>query len=140
MIRTVATYSFPHEAHIARARLEADGIPAFVADEHTINMQWLYSHALGGVKVQVPESYREEAITSLSQDYSDLLIEQEGEDVWSCPECGSEKVESYTSGKIPAFFLFWLIQFPLWPTKKKFTCKQCGARFREEQLREATRT
>tara|TARA_R100001143_G_scaffold755_1_gene2242 strand:- start:4968 stop:5165 length:198 start_codon:yes stop_codon:yes gene_type:complete len=49
MLKTVATFSFPHEAHIARAKLESEGIPALVADEHTINMQWLYSNALGGV-------------------------------------------------------------------------------------------
>ena len=47
MLKTIATYSFPYEAQIARARLDSEGIPAFVADEQTINMQWLYSNALG---------------------------------------------------------------------------------------------
>ncbi|OVZ14779.1 hypothetical protein CDO47_30295, partial [Pseudomonas aeruginosa] len=31
------------------------------ADEHTINMQWLYSNALGGVRLQVPMVCRAEA-------------------------------------------------------------------------------
>lgn len=34
----VASFSFPHDAQIARASLESAGIPATVADEHTINM------------------------------------------------------------------------------------------------------
>lgn len=43
---TVARYSFPHEAYIAKSSSEAEGIPVFVADEYTINMEWLYSNAL----------------------------------------------------------------------------------------------
>ena len=37
----VARFSLPYEAQI-RASLDAAGIPAFIADEHTINMNWLY--------------------------------------------------------------------------------------------------
>ena len=44
MMVTIATFSFPYEAQIARAKLDSEGIPATVADEHTINMQWLYSN------------------------------------------------------------------------------------------------
>ncbi|SMN11222.1 hypothetical protein SPBRAN_1462 [uncultured Candidatus Thioglobus sp.] len=72
---TIASFSFAHEAHIARAKLESEGIPAVLADEFTINMQWLYSNALGGVKVQVPPSCVERAIEILSRDDSDLLAD-----------------------------------------------------------------
>lgn len=65
MLVTIASYSMPYEAHIAKSRLDSEGIPAFMADEHTINMQWLYSNALGGVKLQVPEPYAEAAIEIL---------------------------------------------------------------------------
>lgn len=74
MYRTVATFSFPHEAHIVRAMLEAEGIPAIVADEHTINMDWLYSNALGGVKVQVPEAMLADAAEILKKDYSENMV------------------------------------------------------------------
>ncbi|KAA0446357.1 MAG: DUF2007 domain-containing protein [Candidatus Thioglobus sp.] len=73
MLTTVARFSFAHEAYIARAKLESEGIPATLADEHTINMQWLYSNALGGVKVQVPSSCEQQAIAILARDDSDLL-------------------------------------------------------------------
>lgn len=42
------------EAHILRARLEAEGILASIADEHLVAMDWFYSNAIGGVRVQVP--------------------------------------------------------------------------------------
>jgi predicted nucleic acid-binding protein len=46
---TVSTFSKPEEAHLLRSRLEAAGIPAFVRDELTIQMNWLYSMAAGPV-------------------------------------------------------------------------------------------
>jgi hypothetical protein len=58
---TVAVFQTPYEAGLAKAKLEASGIPAFVADEFTIGSNPLYSNALGGVKVQVPASCAEEA-------------------------------------------------------------------------------
>jgi hypothetical protein len=58
---TIARYSTPHEAQLAKSVLDAAGILAFVADEHTITMNWLYSNALGGVKLQVPASLASEA-------------------------------------------------------------------------------
>jgi hypothetical protein len=50
-VKTVATFSKPEEAHLFRTRLEAAGIPAYVQDEHLIQMDWLYSNAIGGVRV-----------------------------------------------------------------------------------------
>lgn len=67
MLVTISRYSFPHEAHVARALLESEGIPVFLADEHTITMQWLYSNALGGVRLQVPEAFVERAVALLQE-------------------------------------------------------------------------
>jgi len=53
---TICSYSRPYEANIVKSQLESAGIPVFIADEYTIGINWLYSNALGGVKVQVPES------------------------------------------------------------------------------------
>ncbi|GAL06342.1 hypothetical protein JCM19237_1987 [Photobacterium aphoticum] len=43
----VTRFSFPHEAHIAKASLDSAGIDSYIADEHTVNtsgcilMQWV---------------------------------------------------------------------------------------------------
>jgi len=53
----VKTFSFPYEAQIAKTQLEAFGIPVYIENEHTINMDCFYSNALGEVRLLVPESY-----------------------------------------------------------------------------------
>lgn len=95
MLRTIATYSFPYEAQIARAKLDSEGIPAFVADEQTINMQWLYSNAMGGVRLQVPEVFVQQALELLSEDSSEIVEQQQGYDVSPCTVCGSKNTEPY---------------------------------------------
>jgi hypothetical protein len=51
---TVATFTFPWEAQVAKARLDAFGISSIIAGEHAIRMVAL-SYALGGIQVQVLE-------------------------------------------------------------------------------------
>jgi len=51
---TVATFSTPWEAQIAKARLAADGLHALIADEHVIRMVAL-SNAIGGIQLKVRE-------------------------------------------------------------------------------------
>ncbi len=80
---TIARYSLAIEAHIARAKLESEGIPAFVADEHTITADWLYSNAMGGVRLQVPDAFVEQARTILATDFSEDLIAEQGHEATS---------------------------------------------------------
>ena len=67
-MKTIATFSKPEEAHLFRTRLEAAGIPAYVQDEHFIQMDWLYSNAIGGVRVQIADEDVEAAREFLAND------------------------------------------------------------------------
>ncbi len=49
----LAAYTYPYEAHIAKAVLEANGILAFVFDDEMNYTNWLYGIALGGVRLMV---------------------------------------------------------------------------------------
>ena len=49
----IASFGRPWEAHLAKARLEAEGIRAFLLDEQAISVNPFYSPALGGVKLTV---------------------------------------------------------------------------------------
>ena len=49
----IASFGRPWEAHLAKARLEAEGIRAFLLDEQAISVNPFYSPALGGVKLAV---------------------------------------------------------------------------------------
>lgn len=125
----VARFSFPHEAHIAKANLESAGIDSFIADEHTVNTQWLYSNAIGGVRLMVSEDDIEEATEILTSDFSKSLethYEAIGEQQDTCPHCGSSDLSAYTQGKRPAFLVFILLGFPLFFYKQGYACNQCG--------------
>lgn len=82
---TLGRYSLPFEAHLDRSRLESEGIDTFVADEHTVNMQWMLSNAIGGVRLQVQEDDLYRARQILAEDRSGLI-----DDV---PETGSAQTQ-----------------------------------------------
>ncbi|MFW1951724.1 DUF2007 domain-containing protein [Acinetobacter beijerinckii] len=120
----VQSFSFPYEAQIAKTQLEAAGIPARIENEHTINMDWLYSNALGGVRLLVLESNLEEARALLAQDFSQELQQQFGLSE-NCPNCGSSDIQPYTEGKRPAYLVFLLLGFPLFFYKNRMKCQRC---------------
>lgn len=74
---TIASYSQPYQAEIAKAHLEAEGIPAFLSDEYLVSINWLYSNAVGGVRLQVAETDVETARVILSTDLSENAEEAE---------------------------------------------------------------
>ena len=50
---TVRTYTYEHEAYMAKVCLEENKLEGFIQDANTIAVNPLYSNALGGVKLQV---------------------------------------------------------------------------------------
>ena len=53
LFTTVISFIHPWDAYIAKGRLEAEGVPVALADEHYIWMKWMNSLAWGGVKLRV---------------------------------------------------------------------------------------
>lgn len=64
---TVATFSSAFNAHVYEGRLRAEGIEAYIKDEHTIQVNPFYSQALGGIKLQVKDTDIEEAKRILAE-------------------------------------------------------------------------
>ena len=50
---TIATFSYPVQAHILMAKLESEGVPAIIVDEHMSTLYFVYPKE---VRVQVRES------------------------------------------------------------------------------------
>lgn len=69
----IARFDSMPEAHIAMGRLEAEGIESWLADEHLVQTDWLYSIAVGGIKLQVRPELAERALKILNTDYSGEL-------------------------------------------------------------------
>jgi hypothetical protein len=134
---TVATFSQPTEAHILKGRLEAEGIPCFLGDEHIISAQPLYSVAVGGVKLQVTEGDVEEALEMLARiqgGTSEYIIDDNIElappsqvylDATACPICESEKIA-------PKGFFARVLGITLPFVARRYGCQSCGYTWREK--------
>ncbi len=57
----IARFFTPVEAHMLQSRLQAEGVPAVVADAQIVGVNPLLTMAVGGVRVLVPESDFERA-------------------------------------------------------------------------------
>ncbi len=66
-MHTIARFQTPEEAHLFRSFLEAREIPAYVFDEHMVQLCWHYSNAIGGVRVVVSGDDFEEASQALEE-------------------------------------------------------------------------
>lgn len=122
---TLRAYSTPIEANLARSLLEAEGIPCFIRDEHTIGINWLYSNVLGGVRLCVSE----EDLVRAKEILAASLPEEEAAPL-RCPECGSERVEDRQAQRGWSFLSAAIVGLPLPFAKKRFHCEQCGHSFR----------
>ena len=58
---TIATFPTPEDAHLFRAFLESRGIAGFLLNENITQLFWIYSNAVGGVRIEVADDDEEEA-------------------------------------------------------------------------------
>ena len=132
---TISTYSSAIDAHLAKNKLESEGILAFLFDENMVSLNPLYNISVGGIKLKTLQSDRAQALAVL--DYvQDQPYTNEQNEAIACPRCGSEnisyaynssnKLKSFT-GFLVAFFTFSL---PLLP-KDRYTCHQCHLVFQK---------
>jgi hypothetical protein len=61
------TFTYPHEAHMAKGFLESEGIKTMILDEMTVQVQNFYSNAIGGVKILVQKEDYEPGIATLKK-------------------------------------------------------------------------
>lgn len=130
MIKTVATYTTALEAYIVKGRLESEGVPAFIADEHYIGARWDVSLAIGGVRLQVPASYLEQArsiMVKLEQGhYQEPLFQKNVEiEFVHCPRCYSDDTHFVNWIQKLSLLAFFLAALPLPYSKHRFKCARC---------------
>lgn len=64
---TIISFTYPHEAHLAKTKLESEGIETIIQDELTAQVNNFYSNAIGGVKLLVKESDSNRAFEILKE-------------------------------------------------------------------------
>lgn len=134
----VATYTYPHEAHLAKGPLEAAGIECFLKDELTTQVNNFYSNAIGGVKLLVNAENKELALSILNQDTvktknEDFSLDDDfesDEEVLVCANCGSNNVGSPRLQGAAALLSILLLGFPFPFLVKKAHCFSCGLDFK----------
>lgn len=125
---TIATFSKPEEAHLLRMRLEAVGIPAYIRDENTIQMDWLYSNLIGGVRVEISPEDEAEAREFLE---ADTVQEPDDSIDEICPQCGSKEVEPDETPRRLSFLSVLLLGFPFLIAKNRWHCLSCQHQFKD---------
>ena len=116
---TVGTFDMPTEAHLAKGLLEANGLTAFLADELTVGVAWHLSNAVGGIKLQVPETDVERATGILAAREDPSIDAEEG--LSNLPEMEESEYEPLPSASDKAVdralraALLGLILFPFFP-------------------------
>src|SRR5215469_5278819 len=138
---TISKFLSLGEAKLAQGKLVSAGISAFVCDENMHAMNWHMGMALGGIRLQVPDSQVVRALEVLDNFEPEEFPEIEGEDgdeemeeVACCPECESLEIREI-AGANPRQIALWsaAIPFPEPPDREshRWKCLACGYQWRE---------
>jgi hypothetical protein len=129
-LATVRRYRDLTEAFVGRSLLESAGIPAWIADEHLVRMDWFYSNLVGGMRLQVDER-DEAAAQEILEEGVPGTIEYGHEEVYvqpTCPKCGSAEItlgDGTERGR--SFVALYVLSIPVPPRVAAWHCEACGA-------------
>lgn len=132
MLVTCAHFYDPLEAHVVRARLEAEGVPATVADDQMINANWPLSVALGGARVQVPDAFLAEARAIIEHysggTFADDVDAETGSEPHHCPRCSSRSIARTVPASQKALAVgVYVVSGATFPTRESLhRCRDCG--------------
>src|SRR5689334_18599460 len=124
------TYDNYVSAHIAKGRLEEDGINCWLKDENTVTIDPVLTNAIGGIKLMVEASQKEKAAGILR------VIENEIKAAHPCPKCGSLNVELVsTPRKTSNWLSFFVGLFASYAPRidMVYHCFNCGHEYPSEE-------
>jgi len=129
---TVRRYRDLAEAYVGRSLLESAGIPAWIADENLVRMDWFYSNLVGGMRLQVDEG-EEAAAREILEERAPGTITYGEEEVYvqpTCPKCGSAEI-TLGSGteRGQSLVALYVLSIPVPPREATWQCEACGARW-----------
>ena len=132
---TVARFRDLPEALLAQGKLESCGIPSYLADSELVRTDWLYSNAIGNMRLQVKPEDAEEALALLEEPPPESFsAEETGEEYRQphCPRCNSLNVGFETLDRFWTYGI-WLLGFAIPFRKDNWKCYACGAEWVEEE-------
>ena len=144
---TIATFDRMYEASLAKARLESEGIQAFVHGENTARVFTGIGGELGNVQLQVhqddeasaralltlDEEGEDEFLMSLQAEAAVAEEEDEQEEYIShdhCPRCGSDNLFTNDYSLLARLGAILLLGIPFLFMKRERECAICGLKFK----------
>jgi len=132
---TVRRYRDLTEAFVGRSLLESAGIPAWIADENLVRMNWFLSDSVGGMRLQVDES-NEAAALEILEEGVPPTIEYGRDEAFvqpTCPKCGSVEIRlGDGTERGPSIVALYALSIPVPPREEAWYCEACGARWVDE--------
>ena len=133
---TIRTYHLLWEAEVARMTLATEGIRAFVIDDQMAHVNFAYSLAMGGPRLQVPAKHAERALALLTSEshaqQNEALMEKDESSL--CPQCGEKNTELLRKGRFAAFIFGLFTSIPMTALPGKRHCADCGHTWRSASL------
>jgi len=116
------------EAHLIKTKLESEGIPVVLFNEHYTNLLPNHFQLMGsGIQIKVLDSDTERALVILND-----FFPSKKEAV--CPNCGSSDLElSFGASKWKRrlyVFIALIIFIPISISGARLVCQECGIKFR----------
>lgn len=128
-LKTITNYIDAIQAHIVKGKLNSEGIHASIAHEHHIWENWMISNAIGGVKIQVPESQVENAKKILA-DIDTGKFEIEDKSRLECPVCKSNNIVENKNSWRFAFIGLFALHIPIPYHRNKVKCNNCDYKWK----------
>jgi hypothetical protein len=129
---TVRHYRDLTEAFVGRSLLESAGIPAWIADEHLVRMNWFLSNMVGGMRLQVDER-DEAAAREILEEGVPGTITYGLEETYIqpiCPKCGSVEItlgDGTERGR--SLVALYALSIPVPPREAAWHCEACGTQW-----------
>ena len=127
------------EANRDKQILADNGVISFIANEQTIQSDWLLSNALGGIQLQVFDNDKEKATEILKDFLENEHVELEVEHTISdpefdlvCPKCGSNHLYRNDNPSKLFGFAMPLLNFGSNKNTETYNCYYCGNQFEVE--------
>lgn len=120
---TIRTFDLLIPAQLLKGQLEAAGFHPFLADAFTVSIDPILTNAVGGIKLQVPETELPE-VSQWLDDY-DTAYRQAA----SCPQCGHAGMDQLPGrsllNRVSAFFTWFFSSYAL-SAEQVYRCPNCG--------------
>ena len=128
----VQVYDNYVSAHIAKGRLEEEGMRCWLKDENTVTIDPILTIAVGGIKLMVEKSRSEEALGILR------TIDNEYKKTHPCPKCNSLNIELVSTPRKIAnwasFIAFGFFASYAPKVDMVYHCFDCGHEYPQAEL------